>query len=63
MLSVTDVQHRFVCKVAIDEAMGDRADLAPARLDRDLGLSRPAMISAASGARPMPPRSTLIYPW
>jgi hypothetical protein len=27
---------RFACKVAIDKALRDRADLAPARLDRDL---------------------------
>ena len=38
MLSITDMQHRFDCKIAIDEALRDRADLAPARLDRDLGL-------------------------
>jgi hypothetical protein len=32
------MQHRFVSKVALDEALRDRADLAPAHLDRDLGL-------------------------
>jgi hypothetical protein len=35
------MQHRFACEVAIDEAL--RTDLA-------------ATISAASNARPMPPR-------
>jgi hypothetical protein len=32
------MQHSFACKVAIDEELRDRADLAPARLDRNLRL-------------------------
>src|SRR6266516_3306646 len=31
-----DVQHRLAGELAVDQAAGDRADLAPLRLDRDL---------------------------
>jgi hypothetical protein len=33
------MQHRFACKVAVDEARRDRADLAPVRLDRAGGTT------------------------
>jgi hypothetical protein len=47
------MRHRFACEVAIDEALRDRAD-------RDLALEPPVAVSAASGARSIPPPSTLI---
>jgi hypothetical protein len=55
-----DMQHRVACKVAIDEALRDRADLAPARLDRDLGRESAGGDLRRERRRSMPPRSTLI---